>query len=248
MRKRPIGYHYSIVVDGGEGDEAPPRRGRFHVLYQGVGPIVRTMHLPTLARAFVSELESWLLLERDDAVYARCAPIAMNGTKLLVPGWLVSYVGELGRRVEKAGLTLPLSRWSKIDPATGVVLPTPSLLEVPPGAIDDLGPRHAADECDVKLATLDSPVVVAGVVTYNSQLETIAATSRGLALARLAISTANIEKLGGRAVDGLRRVIERAACYETGLGRRRQMLSSLLAVFEDASRHDHDHATEEVDA
>jgi hypothetical protein len=90
---------------------------------------------------------------------------------------------------------------------------------------------------DATYDDLDAPRGIDAVVTYVEELDTIAGGTRGRALYHLAERTANLGALGGGALDVLGRLVERAHCFETGLGRPQQMLGALRAVFEHERAH-----------
>ena len=226
----PEMYDYSVVVDGGDGAESDRRGTRFHILYYGVGAVIRTMHLPELGRSLVAELEGWALKERTDRIFVHAAAVAMDGISILVPAWLVAYLGDLGRRIERAQLRLPIARWSAVDPESGSLVPPPPIVDVPKRAFDDLerlqvpngrGPTRVEDDAERR---------VDAVLTYDPALDTIAPGPRGIALHRIVSQTANLGALGGDALAGLGELVRGARSYETGLGRKAQMLEALLAV------------------
>jgi hypothetical protein len=235
---------YSIVIDGGHDESASSGR-RFHILWQGVGQVTRTLHLPTLARSFLAELEARLLAELDDAVYVHQAPVRSGSVTVLVPAWFVAYIQAAGRRVDRAGLVLPDRRWAALDPTTGVVLPVPPLLDVPRDAVAALEPW-----ADVEPPTRwdpREPFVADAAVTYVEGMTTVDLGGRAAALHRLARETANIQRLGGTAIRGLARAVEHARTYELGLGRPAQMVDALAAVVAHEHRHDdapHDRGAE----
>ena len=64
---------YSVVVDGGGGPTRSAQGRRFHVLYRGAGPLVRTFDLGTVARALFAELEGKQLGSRTDGAFVHAA-------------------------------------------------------------------------------------------------------------------------------------------------------------------------------
>jgi hypothetical protein len=224
---------YSVVIDGGEDD--PARIGRrFHILYQGVGSVIRTMNLSTLARSIIAELDTRLLAERDDAVYAHYGVAWTDEVTVLLPAWLVAYLSGTGRRLHRSGINLSVSRWVAVDRDTGEILPQPRFLDVPGDAFAELPPPGRTEP--------DRPLLserrhVDAVLSYVEDMDTIGSGTRGLALHHLAAVTANLPKLGGEALEPLARLVEGAHCFETGLGRAQQMLQVLSDIFEHERAH-----------
>lgn len=227
---------YSVVIDGGR-DQAVGSGRRFHVLWQGVGQVSRTLHLPTLGASLLAELEARLLADRDDALYVHHAAVRSGSLTALVPAWFVAYVQAAGRRVERAGLTLPNRRWVAIDPGTGVVLPGPPLLDVPSDALRRLDGWSERVEEDPGRADPEEPLVADAVVTYVEGMDTVDVGPRAIAMHRMASLASNLSVLGERAVHGLGLAVQHARAYELGLGRPAQMVDALAAILEHERRH-----------
>jgi hypothetical protein len=223
---------YSVVVD----DDPAGRGRRFHVLYQGVGVVARALDVRVVARSLLRELEARVLHERRDGVYVHHGLVRSGSAAALVPAWLVSYLSGTGRRLSKAGITLPVSRWVRIDPATLDVTPAPRMLAVPDATLRRI-PSNDAPTRDDAYDEPSEPVRIDAVVTYVPEMDTIASGSRARALYHLAEATANLRILGPDALAVLSQVVERAHCFDTGLGRPHQMLAALRAVFEHERSH-----------
>jgi hypothetical protein len=235
-RERP---EFSVVLDGGgNGDgNGDGRRGRrFHILYRGIGAVVRTFDLTTLGAALFAELESRLLRDRDDAVYAFAALVRIDHVNVLVPSWFVSYLSRLGRKVERAGVTLPLATWVAVDAASGEVVRPNLTLDVPDDALHALG---RMDGSDARIPALgpEAPVRVHAVLTYDAAIGGIDHGKRAISLYRLGGFTPNLERLGGDGLGSLRTLVEGARTFEIGLGRPQQMLDALLAVADHERSH-----------
>jgi len=221
------------VIDGGEDD--PARRGkRFHILYQGVGSVMRTMNLTTLGRSLLAELDARILAERTDAVYAHYGLAWDDDVAVLIPAWLTAYLSGTGRRLQRSGISLSATRWVAIDPATSEVLPERRFLDVPQGAFDRL---ELPGSPEPERPMLGERRRVDAVVSYLDDLDTIRTGSRATALHHLGAATANLETLGGDALGTLATIVERAHCFETGLGRAQQMLQALVDVVEHERTH-----------
>ena len=228
-------HAYSVVIDGGQADGAGTGK-RFHFLYQGVGVVARTLDLVTIARSLLSELQAHALHRRVDGVYVHHGLVRSDDIGVLVPAWLVSYLSATGRRPAKIGITLPVSRWVRLDDA-GRAIPGTPVLDIPGDALARLPrtPGHAR-EAVTSEDTGDARTIHA-IVTYRDDMDTLAGGGSAAALYHLASGCANLETLGGRAVNVLARVVERAHCFQTGLGRPQQMLDALRAVFEHERAH-----------
>src|SRR5215211_3398471 len=187
----------SLVIDGDE-DDARRRGKRFHILYQGVGSIIRTLNLTTLGRSLVAELDARLLSSRTDAVYVHYGVAWTDDVTVLLPAWLVAYLSGTGRRLQRSGISLSVSRWVAIDRATSEVLPERRFIGVPEGAFDGLAlPGSPEPERPV----LEERRRVDAVVTYLEELDTIRTGSRATALHHLGAATANLAALGGDALE-----------------------------------------------
>jgi hypothetical protein len=205
--------YYSIVA--AEPDPSKPRSVKdFHILYGGTAKLIRTLHLPSLASTLLSELQSLTYPQRDDAIYAALVPISSKSAAAVVPVDLVPFLGALGRRVHRAGLSLPAVRAVAIDPDSGHLMPVPQLLEIPEDAIEMLGKLLPANGRSDR-TSFDNPlspqVVLAGY--FQSSDETLQPLSRAQAVHALTPSVLNLEKVGGAALDALVRVVDRARCY-----------------------------------
>jgi hypothetical protein len=223
---------YSVVVD----EDRNGHGRRFHVLYQGVGVIARALDVGVVARSLLSELAARELHGREDGVFVHYGLARSGGVTALIPAWLVSYLSGTGRRLSKAGITLPIQRWVRIDPGSGLATPTPRVLDLPTDAFEDMpsfGRSTAGDAYD----DASEPVPIGAVVTYVDDMDTIAGGGRARALYHLAEGTANLRTIGAAGVEVLGRVVERAHCFETGLGRPHQMLAALASVFEHERAH-----------
>lgn len=234
--RSPEWPEYSVVVDGAE--EATRRgRRRFHVLYRGIGPLVRTFELATLARTLIAEFGSRLLTRRTDAIFTYAALLSWRGVNILGPSWLPSYLGQLGRKVEKAEVSMPLASWVAVDPDSGQVVNAPVILDVPEDAIE----RLAAADGSIRSADASlwpaTGVHVDAVITYVESMPGLELGPRAGALYRLTGLTANVATMHGVTVRGLGRLVERARTYEVGLGRPQQMLDAVLTVARHEAVH-----------
>jgi hypothetical protein len=227
---------YSVVVD----EDGNGRGRRFHVLYQGVGVIARALDVGVVARSLLSEVEARALHQRDDGVYVHYGVARSGVATALIPAWLVSYLSGTGRRLSRTGLTLPVARWVRIDPDSGFATPSPRVLDLATGAVQSVQssmPSAGRSTAEDAYDDVSEPVPIDAVVTYVEDMDTIAGGGRARAVYHLAERTANLGTIGSAAVDVLGRVVERAHCFDTGLGRPHQMLAALASVFEHERAH-----------
>lgn len=216
---------YSIVV----GEPTAGRSKNFHILYQQTLTIARTLDLGSLVRTLLSELEGVLLLERDDAIYADCRVVSYEGGTALVPSILVPYVEEMGRRVERSGLVMPEETAVAIDPETAEIVPLTPRLRLREAALERLG-RVAATNGHAGHRESEAPRnadVVFSIAELDRPFEPI---SPGLALYRLASHVLNFDKLGGTALEGLARLIERAQTFALDSAAPKGMLEALTGA------------------
>jgi len=236
--KRWVYPEYSLVVGGrGEGSERAGRR--YHVLYWSLTPTVRTFDLETLGRAFLAELESRVLEGRRDGVYVRGSLVTAEGVTGLVPSWVVWHIASMGRRAEKLGVTLPGETWVAVDPATGKVLPKPSVLDLPADTLDRLhetaGRIESSGGDRVDRLFVDRAHDVDVVFSYMEDGEPFRPVSKAQAMHRLTASAANIRQVGGAALGGLRRMVEGAHTAAVGLVPAREMLDGIAGVLRERS-------------
>ncbi len=223
---------YSLVVDGGRPDGTHQGR-RFHIVYQGGTSVLRTLSLETFGRGVLAEVEAHLLPRRDDLVYTRACLIGANGSTALVPWWVGSYLGDLGRGAERAGVSLPEASWVAIDPGSAEVVRPTSALDIPDDALSTLGSLDGA-LIPPDRAVVDSPAAVDTVWTFLEEEEAVVRpVSRGLALHRLAGMTPNLQAMGPKALRSLARLVERADAIGFGPGSAKGLLAAVASVLHD---------------
>lgn len=224
-RRKKAPVYYSIVIAGG-GKDGRAGKG-FHILYRGTSAIVRTLHLPTLAQGLIQELESLTFSEREDAIYLDAALMSANGTTAITPSNLVSYMGKLGRRVDRAGVQLPGGTHLAVDLDSGQLIPIPQVLDIPEDAVELTGEMAASNGHQPDRRFVDGPLDPDMVLTFAGSEMALQPVSRGQALHRLASYTMNLERLGGSALQGLRTFIEAKRCYALGNGDAKGLLETV---------------------
>lgn len=229
-----VASQYSLVI----ADDAKQRGSRkgFNILYRGTAPIVRTLHLPTLGRALLAELESFTFQERKDAVFVQALAMDIEGSFVLVPAILAPSLGRFGRRLEKSGIHLGSSTTVALDPRSGRVTPPANLLAVSEECIARLtnidSQNHATDRLTVDDVSAVDVLFVGGPQT-DSPLSPI---SKGLAVHKLAGNALNLAQLGKTGLHALARLVEGSTCYGVPGGNARETLDFLVAAVK-ASRN-----------
>jgi hypothetical protein len=227
---------YSAVV----GDDATGPGRHFNILYRYSIKLIRTFDLSMLARTLLSELEFPLYPTRDDAIYSECAVVSRGGVSALVPSILLPFFAELGREVDKAGLALPPETAVAIDPGSGMVLPVDPLIRVPEGMLDRLStirslhgkkaPRRRAGSNGRDASR--APVGVDVVCSIGDSEEPSEPASPATGLYRLSSHTLNFPALGGEALQGAARLVERAECRTLRAAAPLDMLRALVDVLD----------------
>jgi hypothetical protein len=222
----PAGAVYSVVLSGGKENGGSPGR-HFHVLYRYDAPLVRTLHLPTLVRTLFAELESLTFSQRDDAMFLGAGLVASNGSLALGPGSMSMYLDRVGRRIERAGLTLSPTRFVALDPRSGRIVPVPSSLQVPPGDVAGLGAVVPSDRQDNRHGlVVEEPTSVDAIFDF-SDAEPLTPMSRALVVSRLARGVANFPKFGKAGIEALARLTGGTRCLSLGKPQPRPMLEIL---------------------
>jgi hypothetical protein len=219
---------YSIVIGGGEDNG---RRGerRYHILYKGASRLVRTLHLPTVGRALLTEIESLTFPERDDRLYLDFGLVASNGATALLPSAMITTVATLGRRVARAGIRLPANGNVAVDPSSGQVIPIPRTLEVPEEAVTWLADGGREVKAD-RLAIGD-PLTPDLVFMYSAGEDPLHRVSRGQVLSQLAAGVFNLKVVGRTALEGLSRTVRGVSCYGIAARDPKAVLETVSSAF-----------------
>ena len=219
--------YYSIVVPE-ERQDAVRSVKEFSILYRGSATVLRSLHAPSVAEAFLKEVESLSFFERDDAIYAAVLPIRSNGTTAIVPESVVSTLGSLGRKVRRAKISLPLPGAVAIDPESGRLVPAPTHLDLPSTALERLSDFvPAGGEGD--RTRVDGPVDPDMVLVWSSEPSEMALvpTSKARAVHALTQQILNLDKVGQSALDSLARMVSKARIYGIRNGSAEQNLETV---------------------
>jgi hypothetical protein len=219
--------YYSIVVPG-EQQGAVRSVKEFSILYRGSAIMLRSLHVPSVAEAFLKEVESLSFFERDDAIYAAMLPIRSNGTTAVVPETFVSTLGSLGRKVRRAKISLPIPGAVAIDPDTGRLVPPPKHLDLPADALDRLA-KFVPAGGEGERTRVDGPVDPDLVLVWSWEPSDMALVpvSKARAVHALTPQILNLDKVGQGALDGLAKMVTRARVYGIRNGSAEQNLETV---------------------
>ena len=197
---------------------------------------MRTLQLRTLARALFAELESFSFPDREDAIYLNVGTVRTDEATALIPPALVHHLIRSRPRLERAGLSLSPTHWVAVDPVSGRLMPVPTSLEIPPDALDRLEERGGTDGRG-DWSFVDGILPVAAVC-WLGELEDppLVPMTRGVTLHHIAGQAANLPKLGGRALEGLGRLVGGARCYGLGGDSSREAIDALDRVLRQPAR------------
>ncbi|MGQ0670144.1 MAG: hypothetical protein ACT4PO_10800 [Actinomycetota bacterium] len=218
--------HYSVVVPG-DGVDAGKK---LNILYKGTISLVRTFDLPTVGRVLLSELESLSFPGRSDAIFLNAALARTGDGTALIPAPLVHHLIRLRRQLEQGGVSLTPVQTVAVDPGSGRVVPARPQLDIPADALDrrlPLAPTNGPE----RYLFVEHPFDV-DVVCWLADVDAplLQPMSRGRALHVLTSETTNLKAMGGSALEGLGRLVERARCYEMGGDSPMGMLRALESV------------------
>jgi hypothetical protein len=199
---------FSVLV----ADEAPGVGKRFHILYKQESVVVRTLDIRELVEVLRAEFESLLFTHWDEGIYMEGTLVSRDGVTALLP---TMDLVELNDR-ERARVGIPAGGRVAIDADSGRLMPVPPRLTIPAEALARLPGRNgrpAPEQLERPPAGIDV-VCLAGVETGDLVVRPI---SRAAALAKLLrLTVINAETIGPRALEGLSRLTEGAACFELG--------------------------------
>jgi hypothetical protein len=223
---------YSIVIADGS-DDRKLAKEQYHILYRSTVAISKTTDITTLIRTFRADLEQYLFPDRQDAIYADMNLLSMGEMNALVPAVLVPFLETLGRRrLARTGLSLPADTYVGIEPGTREVAPIQPLIELAEGSLEALSEAVPANGQDPR-HVVDRPKRVDVVASVGWGNDPLIPVTKGLALHRLASHVANLEVLGGGAVQGLVPMIEGARTYELASLKPIEMLPAILQLFDE---------------
>jgi len=216
-------YLSAVIVERNEGEGQASRRD-FHLLYRRTDPLVRTLDTSEVTSTLVGELEACTYPEREDAVYSHAALLSIDDRNVLIPAVLASGIASLGRRVERMGISIPVTFSVAIDTGSGEVVPIRPALDLPP---DVLGSAGVAGNGHRPKVT--EPTQVDALFSLGRGSDAgVQPISRARGLHALASVSPNLPTMGRGGLDGLGRLVAGARCYQLERGSVRRMLDDLL--------------------
>lgn len=225
---------YSIVAS--DGDPATTVGKPFHAMYRGGRQIVKSFSAQTVGRMLLGELEAILYPRLTDALYLNAALLSSGDRTALLPSSFLTWIGGLGRRVEREGIALPASKMVAVDRSSADVIPFRRRLDVPPTAPEDLSERFPMDGAPDR-TVVERPTRVHVVYTVvSSSHPPISTASRAFTLQRLAGSLVNGRLIGEGTLRTLSELVRRAECYQLAFGEPRSMLRAIAASLAPAGQ------------
>jgi hypothetical protein len=195
---------YSIVTS----ERKAGTRREYDILYRGCSAVLRTLDRRLLVDSLLDELEAWTFAPRDDALFLRMAPVTAHGAVALAPAYVANALIGLGKRAERAGITLPAQLHVAVDRSAGTVIPIPRALNIHAAALDRVGEPGPRDRYLVS-----EPVKPKGLLFFAESGEPVEPLSRGIALYRVAGSAFNLPAAGGEGFRALGRLVGDARCF-----------------------------------
>lgn len=217
---------FSVAV----GDEDPGSTS-IHTLYRGIVPLVRSRRVSTLARTLLDELEAFSYPRRDDAVFVYATVVELDGQTVLIPSYLAPYLARSRRLIEAKGIRMSSGPAVAVEASTGRLRSAATRLEVPRGVAGRFAAREGSPS---EVVDIRRPTGVDVVCWFDRAVqEPMRPVTRARALYTLASDTANLEPMGGEALEALGRLVADARCFELRGDTPRAMLTSLVGAVRD---------------
>jgi hypothetical protein len=227
---------YSVVIGGNDSGGRGSVR-RLNILYRGTTPIRRSRSIRTVARSLLAELEASTLRERSDAIYLGDVTVRSPSKTALLPSALGPRLESVHRRLERSGVSVVPAAAAAIDPATGLLTPVRSDLDVS-RALARLADAFTGD-LDEDHAIITDPIP-ADIVCALTPTDPIHETTRAETLRRMVARVRNIEIIGLQtAIVGLGRLLSRSRCLGMSLETGQRVADVLIpALGFDRQAHD----------
>lgn len=204
---------------------------RFHLLYKDSTVLAHTFDANELVRALLADLEALTYWRRGDAVYVRAMSLSTDGIDALLPEELISTFDEIRRRIHALGVQLPVSRYVAVDLDAAEAMPPPRSLEIDAAALEELTRVVPSEPTAWPRTAIERRTTIDLLCTMGSpDGEPVQPVSRGWALYVLASNATNLTQVGGAGLEALRRLIERASCWQIAPRRPHPMAQSVLDV------------------
>jgi hypothetical protein len=217
-------YDYSLVlpkIDNSRRSVHP-----LTILYRGTWQILRTLNAATAAEVLLTEFESLIFDERDDAIFLDSTLVAANGSTALVTSAIIPALQAHMRYAERRGLRFAASAFVSIDPVSGRCGPVEPALHTPRDAVERFQRSFKSNGNRDRLF-IDDAVSIDTVVISMPVVELMTPLSPAVAAYRLARDTLNLEAIGGRALAGLGGLVAGANNYALGTGEVRAVIDAI---------------------
>jgi hypothetical protein len=232
--------YYSVTV----GEQEKGRVGKpFHVLRRESAELGRDLDLRVVANMLRAEFESLLFADWKDALYAETVIAWQNGSAALTSVPAGTRLNDVWRKVDKAGLAVPLPGRIAVDPDSGRLVPIPRRLEIPDEALDELTriappgakrrTRKPASEEPPRITAVCLPAQRPGPDVEYDLLRPASRAETVKAIAEL--HAVNLSLLGARGLEALARMTEGVPCYDLVHKNADELLGGLLQAFEAAA-------------
>jgi len=187
-------------------------RKQYYVLYREAEDILRVLDPAKLAQRLLSELETFTLRYRQDALFLASSVVLRDGISALIPSVIVPYMRLAGRRVERE-LTLPLEAGVGITP-DGRLFQAPRQLNVPADACEELAYLLGVEgEVETTDAEVPDEVDVVCAFHYDPEQPDIRPLTRAMTVHAVAETAFNLHPASEFALDALAKAVEGARCF-----------------------------------
>jgi hypothetical protein len=228
-----IDPYYSVLVGGAGADGGVGRR--FHILYRESNSIARSLDLGVVGRALLLDVESLTFSKRDDGLYLDAPLVSGHGANVLIPADFASFFNRGGKKLERAGVSMPLTWATALDAATGRAQPPGVTLPVPPDALERLR-AIAASETNGGGRGLDSPVAVDAFCFLGFDVgATFGPVGTADAVYRLAKVMRNLKVLRRDGLDAIAGLVEAVPCFELQADMLEPMIGTLVNVMKEVA-------------
>jgi hypothetical protein len=228
-----IDPYYSVLVGGAGGDGGVGKR--FHILYREANSIVRSLDLGAVGRGLLLDVESLTFPKRDDSLYLDAPVISGHGANIVMPADFASFFNRGGKKLERAGVSMPLTWATALDVASGRAQPPRMTLPVPADALERLQ-AVASSTPNGSAAEPGEPVAVDAFCFLGFGVgATFGPVGASDAVYRLAKVTRNLKVLRRGALDALARMVEQVPCFELQSDVLDPLLATLVDVMQDVA-------------
>jgi hypothetical protein len=174
----------------------------------------------------LEEFESMMFDRRTDAIYVDSTLVSAQGSNALVTSAIIPGLQQHLRYAERKGLTFAATTFAAVDPATGTCIPMQRELDTPGDAMERFHRSFNSNGNGDRLAVRESVRIDTVVISMPVNVLVTRLSAAG-AVYRLATDTLNLERLGGRALNGLETLVRGASCYALGAGDARAVIDAI---------------------